>query len=93
MLSSMEFRLTTGLSLLALVLVIVNAVLVQSNQAAQVDLSTRAQYVQQSLQLEPIYQALVRGLANAAAGGDAQIGTLLSTQGITFSTQRKEGGK
>ena len=93
MLNKMEFRVTTWLSVLVLVLVIVNTVLFQGNQSTQVDLSTRSQYIQQSLQLETIYQPLVRTLANAAASGDAQIGTLLSSQGITFTAQRKETGK
>lgn len=93
MLNKTEFRATTGLSVLALVLVVANAVLVEGNRTAQVDLSTRNQYIQQSLQLEPIYQALLRGLADAAAKGDAQIGTLLSSQGVTFTAQRKESGK
>jgi len=93
MLSTMEFRVTTGLSVLALVLVILNTVLVENNRAVQGELSTRTQFIQQSLQLEPIYQALVRSLAEAASNGDAQIGTLLSSHGITFTAQRKEGGK
>ena len=93
MLNKTEFRVTTGLSMLGLALVVANAALIESNRTAQVDLSTRNQYVQQSVQLEPIYQALVRGLADVAAKGDAQIGTLLSSLGITFTAQRKEIGK
>jgi len=93
MLSKMEFWVATGLSLLALVLVVVNAVLVQGNRATQADLSARAQYIQQSMQLEPIYQALVRNLAEMAGNGDTQIGTLLSSQGITFTAKSKESGK
>ena len=93
MLSNMEFRVTTGLSVLALVLVVINAVLADNNRTVQGEMSARAQYIQQSLQLEPIYQALVRSLSGAAANGDAQLGTLLSSQGITFTVQRKEAGK
>ena len=93
MLSSMQFRITTGLSVLALALVIANILLIQDNRTTQTELSTRGQYIQQSVQLEPIYQALVRSLANAAANGDAQIGTLLSSQGITFSAKGKEAAK
>jgi hypothetical protein len=93
MLNKMEFRVTTGSSVLALLLVVGNAVLVEGNRSAQGDLSTRTQYIQQSVQLEPVYQALTRSLADAAASGDAQIGTLLSSQGITFTAQRKETGK
>ncbi len=93
MLNKTEFRVMTGLSVLALILVVVDAVLVESNRAAQADLSARSQYIQQSLQLEPIYQALVRGLADVAAKGDAKVGMLLSAHGVTFTAQRKESGK
>jgi hypothetical protein len=94
MLNKTEFLIATGLSVLVLILVVVNAVLFEGNRTAQADLSTRGQYIQQSLQLEPIYQALVRSLAEMAANrSDAQIGTLLSSQGITFSVRNREGGK
>ena len=96
MLNQMEFRVTTGLSVLALVLVVVNAYLIQDNRTKQVDLSQRSQYIQQSLQLETIYQALVRSLAEAAGNGDRLIGSLLNGQGITVTAPQhkdKEAGK
>lgn len=69
-----------------LLLTVVNIGLFMSNRALQDQVGERAQYVQQSLQLEKIYQPLVRALANLAANKqDAQIGSLLSSQGISFT--------
>jgi hypothetical protein len=93
MLSKMEFRVATGLSILILVLVVINGILVEVNRMTQIDLLTRGQYIQQSVQIEPVYQALVRSLAEAAVNGDEQIGTLLTSQDISFRAQLNEGGK
>ena len=74
-------------SVLFLLLIVLNIGLFLSNRALQEQVGERAQYVQQSLQLEKIYQPLVRALANLAANrNDAQIRNLLSSQGISFTT-------
>jgi hypothetical protein len=48
-------------------LAIVNAVMFSNNRQAQNELATRGQYIQQSLQLEPLYQSLIKSLADLAA--------------------------
>lgn len=90
MLTNLQYRILLALGALALLLALVNATLFTQNRQTQNELATRGQYIQQSLQLEPIYQALIRSLAEAAAGqNDAAIRGLLAEQGITFTTNPK----
>ena len=86
MLSKQQFYLLTGLGAAALILAITNIVLFTGNRSAQNEYTTRSQYIQQSLQIEPIYQGLIRGLADLAAKqNDAQLRDLLASQGISFT--------
>jgi len=85
-LNTLQYRILMLLGILALLLSVVNALMFSSNRQAQNELSGRAQYIQQSLQLEPLYQSLVKSLADLAAReGDTQLGELLATQGISFT--------
>ena len=94
MFNKQQFLLLSGLGALALILAITNIVLLTSNRSAQDEFRTRAQYIQQSLQLEPVYQGLIRGLAELAAKqNDPQLRDLLASQGITFTTRQPEAGK
>jgi ferritin len=73
------------LGALALILAIANAMLFSSNRQTQNEVNTRGQYIQQTLQVEPLYQSLIKSLAELAAkNNDAQLRDLLATQGITF---------
>ena len=73
-------------SVIFLLLVLVNITLILTNRTLQEQVNSRNQYIQQSLQLEKIYQPLVRALAElAATRGDNQIKALLNEQGINFS--------
>lgn len=73
-------------SLIFLILVLVNIGLFIANRSLQEQVSLRNQYIQQSLQMEKIYQPLVRALTELAASrNDTQIKTLLNEQGINFS--------
>lgn len=86
MLNQWQFRLLTALGLLSLVLLVTNIVLFTGNREAQNEFSTRAQFIQQSQQIEPLYQGLIRNLAEIAAKtNDPQIMHMLSAQGITFT--------
>ena len=86
MLKPWQFRLLTALGLLSLALVVTNIVLFTGNREAQNEFSTRAQYIQQSQQVEPLYQGMVRNLAEIAAKtNDPQITHMLTAQGITFT--------
>ena len=86
MLNTRQYFLLNGLGAVALVLAIVNIVLFTDNRSAQNEYATRAQYIQQSLQLEPVYQSLIRSLAELSAKqNDAQLHDLLASQGISFT--------
>jgi hypothetical protein len=81
----MQKMLTAG-SVIFLLLVLVNIGLFTSNRTQQNEVNLRAQYIQESLTLEKVYQPLVQALAELAASrNDAQIKTLLNEQGINFS--------
>jgi hypothetical protein len=74
------------LGIVAVALVAANIVLFAGNRDAQSEVATRTQYIQQSLQLEPLYQGIVRGLAEIAAKtSDPQISQLLTSHGITYT--------
>lgn len=91
MLKKWQFMLLTALGLASLALVITNIVLFTNNREAQNEFSTRTQYVQQSLQLEPLYQGIVRNLAEIAAKtNDPQIAQLLTSQGISYSVNQPQ---
>jgi hypothetical protein len=87
-LSRSQFMLLTALGIAAVALVITNIVLFTGNREAQHEVATRTQYIQQTLQLEPLYQGIVRGLAEIAAKtSDPQISQLLTSQGITYAVK------
>ena len=70
---------------LSLVLVLVNAGLVLTNQTMQADVAGRAQFINQSAQLGQVNTALVRALATSAVNNkDDRLGDLLAKQGITY---------
>jgi hypothetical protein len=86
MLKAWQYGTLSALALIALVLVIVNAALFSSNRTTQADVAGRQQFIQQSVQLETLYQQLVRSLAELSAkNNDAQLKSVLAAQGITFS--------
>lgn len=73
-------------STLVLLLILANIGLVTVNRTLQDQVMTRNQFIEQSLQLEKIYQPLVRTLAElATTRKDGQIKALLTEQGIRFN--------
>jgi uncharacterized membrane protein len=85
-LTAFQYRALLLLGALALILAIVNTVLFSNNRQEQNEMATRGQYIQQSLQLEPLYQSLIKSLAELAAkDNDKQLRDFLAAQGITFS--------
>jgi hypothetical protein len=70
---------------LTLVLVVANMVLLTRNQAAQAEVNQRQQFINQSLQLSRVNEALVRAVAAAAVNNsDDRLRDLLAQQGITI---------
>lgn len=79
-------QLLLGGSVIFLILVLVNIGFFIANRSLQDEVTSRNLYIQQSLQMEKIYQPLVRALTELAASrNDNQIKTLLNEQGINFS--------
>jgi len=67
------------------VLVIVNSILVLGNVSRQTDVNQRQQFINQSVQLSRISQALVNALAQSAVeNGDNDIKELLAESGFTI---------
>ena len=81
-----RYWILTGLAGASLALVLVNIVLYDRNRALQAEVANRNLYIQQSLQLEGIYQPLLRTLADLSVRhNDAPLRELLATQGITVN--------
>jgi hypothetical protein len=86
MLSRWQFSTVMILAAATLILVAVNMLLFSRNRAQQLEVNNRQIYIQQTAQLEGLYQQLVRAVAELSArNNDAALGTVLSKQGITFS--------
>ena len=69
-----------------LVLVVAYIVLVQDNRAVQAEVNRRQQFINQSIQLGRVNEALIRALAAAAANNkDDKLRDLLAQNGITIN--------
>ena len=80
------YWLTVGLSGLTLTFVVAYMVLVQDNRTVQADVNRRQQFINQSLQLGRINEALIRALAAAAVSNkDDELRDLLADNGITIN--------
>ena len=83
MLYKSQFWLLTILAALAAVFSIANMVLHPSNRSMQIEVSGGQQYIQQTIQLQVLYNEMVRAIADLAVKHkDPELVTLLSAQGI-----------
>jgi glucose uptake protein GlcU len=86
MLKSWQYSLLNVIGVLALLLVLANAVLFTQNRDAQQQVSARQQYLQQTTALEGLYRDIVKALAELAIkSNDAQLLQMLASQGINVS--------
>jgi hypothetical protein len=93
-LTRIQFWLTTTLGVAAVALALTSAVLFTRNRTLQVEVSGRAQFVQQSAQLETLFNEMVRALAELSArNNDEQLKTLLQGVGITFTLNNPSPGQ
>jgi hypothetical protein len=80
------YRVIVGLSGFSLILVVVYIILVQNNRSVQLEVNRRQQFINQSVQLGRINEALVRAIATAAAAHkDDKLRDLLTQNGITIN--------
>ena len=86
MLNKNEFRILTALAVIALLLAVANMVLFSRNRAAQAEVTQRAQFIQQSAQLETLYREMVKALGELTVrNSDTQLRDMLAKQGITVN--------
>ena len=84
--NSWLYRLLVALSVITLVLVVVFIILVQDNRSIQAEVNQRQQFINQSIQLGRVNEALIRALASTAtASGDEKLRDLLTQSGITIN--------
>lgn len=85
-LSSLQFSLLTVCGALALLLVVANIGMSLNNRAAQQEVNTRQQYINQTVQVSRLNSQIAEALATLSAQtGDAAIRDLLADNGITFT--------
>ena len=83
----------TPLAVLVLILVLVNVLLTLGNQSLRLQLAERQQFMNQSIQMEGLYREIVGTLASVAVNrNDAELKSLLTSQGINVSGDPKEAG-
>src|SRR5712692_10304603 len=79
-------RLLVALSGITLVLVVAYIVLIQENRSVQAEVNQRQQFINQSIQLGRINDALIRALATTAVDNkDDKLRELLVQNGITIN--------
>jgi len=87
MLQKKEYWILTALAGIAAMLAVVNMAMYGQNRQVQTELNARAQYIQQSAQLEQLYRDLVKAIADLSVrNNDPSLRDVLTKQGITIST-------
>ena len=80
------YRLLVALSGITLALVVAYIVLIQDNRAVQAEVNQRQQFINQSIQLGRLNDALIRALAAAAVEhNDDKLRELLAQNGISIN--------
>jgi len=86
MLKQTEFRLLTLIAAATLLVALANIVLFSQNRDRQQEVTSRGQYIQQSVQLEGLYREIVKALADLAVrNNDKPIRDMLAAQGISVT--------
>ena len=80
------YWMTVGLSAAAGALIVAYIILVQDNRTVQAEVNRRQQFINQSIQLGRVNEALIRALAAAAvSNNDDKLRDLLAENGITIN--------
>jgi len=84
MLKRSEHLVLVLLGVLISCLIVANATLILVNRSTQTEIQGRAQFIQQSAQLEVLYREIVKALADLSVKNqDADLRGLLAAHGIT----------
>lgn len=79
---------SVGLSALALLLLVTNVALVNSNRNLQTELGQRQNVINSGINLSQLNQGLVQALADASVkNDDKEIRDMLAAQGITIKSK------
>lgn len=93
MLKAWEFWTLTLVALAAAALAAADMMMFTQNRAIQAEAAGRAQYVQQSVQLEGLYREIVKALADLSVRNqDTALRDLLAAQGITVNSGVQPNG-
>ncbi len=86
MLARLQFVVATIVAILVALAAGYCVTLYNQNRSTQAELANRAQYLQQSVQLEAVYREIVKGLADLSIRNqDKALSHLLASQGITVN--------
>jgi hypothetical protein len=86
MLRSYQYWILTAIAAASLLLMLVDVELVRSNQTLRTEVDSRAKYIQQSIQLQGLYQDVIKALADLSVRNkDDELRDLLSRQGISVT--------
>ena len=86
MVKSWQYWSLSGIGALCVIGMLLSVGLTLSNNARQAELTRRNQYIQQSIQLQTLYQEIVRALADLSVRNkDPQLRELLARQGFTVN--------
>jgi hypothetical protein len=92
MLRTYEYWILTAIAALSLLLLIVDVTLVHRNQVLRADVESHGQYIQQSIQLQGLYQDMIKALADLAVRNkDDQLRDLLTKEGISITVNPPAG--
>ncbi len=84
MLAPWQFWTATVIALVVAMIAGYDMMLFSQNRSMQGELARRAQYVQQSVQVEPLYREMVKALADLSVRNqDKALSDLLASQGIS----------
>lgn len=93
MLKQTEFRLLTLIAAATLLVALANIVLFSQNRDRQQEVTSRGQYIQQSVQLEGLYREIVKALADLAVrNNDKPIRDMLAAQDLGDGQPGAGGG-
>ena len=88
-----QFFTILAIAGIAAALVVTNMVMFVSNRSTQVEVQGRAQFIQQTAQIEVLYREIVKALADLSVKNqDTQLRSLLAAHGISVTVNAPEQG-
>lgn len=86
MLKSYQYWILSVIAAVGLLLMILDIIYVNRNQTVRAEVEGRAQYIQQSVQLQGLYQEMIKALADLSVRNkDDKLRDLLNQEGINIT--------